>query len=406
MTAPPTSEPLPRPAAASYPLASAYSEWADPRFRRLVVVQMAYGYAFSALLVVPKYATAALHATPDEVGTLMACAGVAIVATTPLLGRWLDGGGARSVMMWGAFVLGVSTLLFASVSELGPALYGLRAFHGVASALIQSATGAFVAAIVPPSRHGRAFASAGAAALMMNAVAPAATEHLAEAYGWRTAFELAATIALAGAAMATLLPALEAAPVSVRGPHAPRAKVALFDAVSAGAFAAGVGFAVISTFTQPYALALGGRHVASLFVGYTVTVLIVRLGLGGVVDRWGRLQCAVAALAIYALTSAWAAALTPDGLFALGLGFGAAHGLVWPSLSALTVERASRAHAASAISRLYGSFSLGGLIAVWAGGWLVKAAGYQVMFLVAAFAIATGAGVLFRSRPAVIPSNP
>jgi MFS family permease len=359
---------------------------------------MAYGYAFSALLVVPKYATAALHATPDEVGTLMACAGVAIVVTTPLLGRWLDGGGARAVMMWGAFVLGVSTLLLASVSELGPALYGLRALHGVASALIQSATGAFVASIVPADRHGRAFASAGAAALMMNAVAPAATEHLAEAYGWRTAFELAATIALAGAAMATLLPVLDAAPVSVREPHAPRARPSPWNAVSVASFAAGIGFAVIATFTQPYALALGGEHVSSLFVGYTVTVLIVRLGLGGVVDRLGRRPCAVAALAIYALSTAWAAALTPGGLFALGLGFGAAHGLVWPSLSALTVERASRAHAASAISRLYGSFSLGGLIAVWAGGWLVKAAGYPVMFLVAAAMIASGTAVLFASR--------
>jgi MFS family permease len=397
-TVPPSSEPLPTTAVVRHPLAPAYSEWADPRFRRLVVVQMAYGYAFSALLVVPKYATAALHATPDEVGTLMACAGVAIVVTTPLLGRWLDGGGARSVMMWGAFVLGVSTLLLASVSELGPALYALRALHGVASALIQSATGAFVAAIVPADRHGRAFASAGAAALMMNAVAPAATEHLAEAYGWRTAFELAATIALAGAAMATLLPALDAAPVSVREPHAPKARLSPWNAVSVGAFAAGVGFAVIATFTQPYALALGGEHVSSLFVGYTVTVLIVRLGLGGVVDRLGRLPCAVAALAIYALSTAWAAALTPDGLFALGLGFGAAHGLVWPSLSALTVERASRAHAASAISRLYGNFSLGGLIAVWAGGWLVKAAGYPLMFLVAAAMIASGTAVLFASR--------
>jgi MFS family permease len=404
MTAPPSSEPLSRSAAAGYPLAPAYSEWADPRFRRLLLVQMTYGYAFSALLVVPKYATAALYATPDEVGTLMACAGVAIVATTPLLGRWLDGGGARAVMMWGAFVLGVSTLLFASVTELGPALYGLRALHGVASALIQSATGAFVAAIVPPDRHGRAFASAGAAALMMNAVAPLATEHIAESYGWRTAFELAATIALAGAAMATLLPALEGAPVSVRDPRAPRPQLAFVSPVSIGAFAAGIGFAVISTFTQPYALALGGRHVSSLFLGYTATVLVVRVGLGGIVDRFGRLPCAVAALVIYTITAASAAALSPEGLFALGLGFGAAHGLVWPSLSALTVERAPRNHAASALSRLYGSFSLGGLVAVWAGGFLVKATGYPTTFLVAAAAMAAGTGVLFLSRRAPRPA--
>jgi MFS family permease len=396
--APPSSEPLPTAAVARHPLAPAYSEWADPRFRRLLLLQMGYGYAFSALLITPKYATAALHASPDEVGTLMACAGVAIAVTSPLLGRWLDGGGARAAMLWGSLVLGVSTLLFASVTELGLAIYGLRALHGVASALITSATGAYVAAIVPADRHGRAFASAGAAALMMNAIAPAVTEHLAEAYGWRTAFELAATIALTGGAFGTTLPTLEGAPLSVRDPRAPRAKGPLVSAVSTGAFAAGMGFGVISTFTQPYALALGGRHVSSLFLGYTITVLIVRVGLGGVVDRFGRLQCAVAALVIYTLTTAWASALTPDGLFALGLGFGAAHGLVWPSLSALTVERAPRGHAASALARLYGSFSLGGLTAVWAGGWLVKGTGYPLTFLIAAGAIGIGTGVLFASR--------
>jgi MFS family permease len=363
-----------------------------------LLVQMAYGYAFSALLITPKYATAALYASPDEVGTLAACAGVAIAVTSPLLGRWLDGGGARAAMLWGSFVLGVSTLLFASTTELGPALYGLRALHGVASALITSATGAFVAAIVPAHRHGRAFASAGAAALMMNAVAPVVTEHLAEVVGWRTAFELAGTIALAGAAMATLLPTLEGTPVSVRDPRVPRAKGSFWSAVGAGAFAAGMGFGMLSTFTQPYALALGGRHVSALFTGYTVTVLVVRVGLGGVVDRLGRLPCAVAALVIYMLTTAYAAALTPDGLFVLGLGFGVAHGLVWPSLSALTVERAPRGHAASALARLYGSFSLGGLLAVWAGGWLVKGAGYPVTFLAAAGAIGIGTVVLFASR--------
>jgi MFS family permease len=397
-TAPPSPEPLPTTAVAMPELAAAPTEWADPRFRRLLMLQATHGYAFSALLIVPKYATASLHASPDEVGTLMASAGIAIAVTAPLLGRWLDRGGARAVMLWGSLILGMSTLLFASVTELGLPIYALRVLQGMSSGLITSATGAFVAAIVPADRHGRAFASVGASALMMNAVAPAATEHIAEVYGWRTAFELAATIALVGAVLGTRLPALEAAPVSVADPRAPRAKGPIVSAVSAGSFAAGVGFGMISTFTQPYALALGGRHVSALFTGYTVTVLLVRVGLGGVVDRFGRLPSAVAALAIYVVTTACAAALTPDGLFALGLGFGVAHGLVWPSLSALAVERASRGHAASALARLYGSFSIGGLTAVWAGGWLVKGSGYPATFLSAACVIAVGAGVLFASK--------
>ena len=80
-------------------------------------------------------------------------------------------------------------------------------------------------------------------------------------------------------------------PRSVGAPAAGRA-------VAFAALAAGAGFAAIATFTQPRVLALGATDVAPLFIGYTVTALAVRLGLGTFIDRWGRRRTAFTALSL------------------------------------------------------------------------------------------------------------
>ncbi len=401
MNAPTPSSPFSSAADASASFGRARTEWADPRFRRLLLVQSTFGYAFSALLVAPKYAVTSLHATPREIGALAACTGIAVVAATPVVGRALDRGGARFVMIAGTGLLAVATLLFARTTEMGPFIYGLRALHGVASAAIMGSTGAFVTLFAPAERHGRAFGTASSASLVMNAAGPAATEYLAGSWGWRVAFQVAGSIALAGVAVALALPnARSSAPSpssSLAGPvERKSADASGWRAIGAGAFAAGVGFGMISTFTQPYALSLGGQNVAALFVGYTVTVLIVRVGLGGLVDRFGRQQSALVALMLYAFVTAGAAALRPGGMFVLGLGFGVAHGLVWPALSALAVERSARARAPSALARLYALFCSGAFVTVWVGGWLVGAVGYEVAFLATSLAVALGAAPLTR----------
>src|SRR5262245_65711155 len=95
---PPPPDPLSSPPSLTAPPAAPRAtdaEWLDPRFQKLLGVQMAFGYAFSALLVVPKYLTTALGATPRQIGELAAAPALAGIAIAPLCGRWLDRGGAR-----------------------------------------------------------------------------------------------------------------------------------------------------------------------------------------------------------------------------------------------------------------------------------------------------------------------
>lgn len=381
--------------------APAYSEWLDPRFRRLLFLYMAYGYAFSSLLLVPKFATVVLGASPAEVGQIMSCTVLACVVTAPLCGRWLDRGGYRAAMITGAFVLAASILGFGYLRGVGPAVYVLRALQGVGNTLLVAGSSALITRLVPAGHHGRAFGTAGAASLMMNAIASSITEHLADAYGWGFAFEVAGATMFLGLALAIGTPCIadereEPVPASVRSAALKR------RAGGYATLAAGAGFGMLITFTQPYALSLGATHVASLFVGYTATALCVRLGFGGVADRWGRRRTALVALTMYSVAVLAASVLRPETLLVLGLGFGLAHGLAWPALTALAVESAAPGRVGSALAATQAYFAGGTMLAVWLGGRLIDARGYPIAFTLVAVSVASGAVALWHAgrRPA------
>jgi MFS family permease len=398
---PPPPDPLSSPPSLTAPLAAPRAtdaEWLDPRFQKLLGVQMAFGYAFSALLVVPKYLTTALGATPRQIGELSAVPALAGIAIAPLCGRWLDRGGARLSILLGATLMSLSIGTFGFFHAIEPLVYAARVVQGVGNTLVIGGVASLVTMLVAPRHHARAFGLAGSAALAMNALAPYTTERLAHSFGWGVAFEVAGGIALLAFAFTSAIPPVEAQPEVEPAPRSKGGGTGV-RSVTFAALAGGAAFATIATFTQPLVLELGGTDVASLFVGYTVTALAARLGLGTFVDRWGRRRAALLALSLYAVSVLGAAAVRPAWLFVLGLGFGAAHGLLWPALNALAVERAPNGRSGSALTRLHATFGIGSMGAVWGVGWLVHAVGYSLSFVIVAALVAMSASTLRGHAP-------
>lgn len=384
-----------------------YSEWLDPRFRQLLLFQVAYGYAYAALILVPKFATVSLGAGPREIGALAAFPTLATVLVAPFCGAWLDRGAHKAALIAGSALLAVTVPAFGYLHQVGALAYFLRVLHGVGNVLVLAGAGAFVARIVPAEHRGRAFGTAGAASLAMNAIASSATERLADAFGWGIAYEVAGgacSFALGVALTQPDVPAPRLRSVQA-AERAPAPAVRSRRRAGIGTFAAGAGFGTLITFTQPYALSLGASHVASLFVGYTVMALAVRLGLGGAVDRWGPERAARAALGVYGVTVLVASALTPATLFPLGLGFGFAHGLAWPALCALAVQNADPARPGSALTRVQAFFAAGSMLAVWLGGMMVHSFGYSVAFVVVGVGVLGGGLALSSRRAALVPQT-
>jgi MFS family permease len=355
-----------------------------PAFALILATQMSFGFSFSTFFLLPKYLATELHAGPAAIGQVTAAAMVAAVLAVPWIGRAIDRYDRRSLITFGALVSAAAALALIPIREIGPALFALRAFQGVALALVFSAAATLVSDIAPAARLGQALGLFGTASLVTNAIAPAFGEEIAARAGYAPVFVFGAVTALACAALAMFLPK----PARAAAP--PLSLPTRYDAETFRVFycicAIGVGFGTMLTFSLPFAIALGARKVSDFFIGYTATAAGVRLVFGGLADRVGRRRIAVAALLIYGCSLFAGAALRPGWLGVLGAVFGIGHGLAYPSLNALVVEGVPSARRGRFMALFNGCFNAGVALSTFALGSLAKHAGYPWAFATAGLA--------------------
>ena len=345
-------------------------------FLRVLLAQVAIGFGFSLYFLLPKYLVTELHAEPSVVGTVTATPLVAAVLASPLMGFALDRFGRKRPMLVAGFIILLSSLGMLSVSSVGPWLHFLRILQGLGFAMAFNAATVIVADLSPPARMGQAMGLLGVASLTTNAVAPALGEGIAHAWGWRPVFALAASLGAATMLCSFTLPSVSRK-LALSTPSAVDSSV---PGVWYAAAINGAAFGTLITFAQGFALELGAKRVAGYFVGYTVGALVVRIGLGGAVDRMGRRRVAQFALAGYGLVLLLTTQLQLPLLALFGLGFGVAHGFTYPALAALVAEGSSAVRRGRALTAFNGAFNGGAGLAMVGGGWLAREAGYRFVF--------------------------
>jgi MFS family permease len=349
-----------------------------------------FGIAFSSFLLLPKYVVTELQGSPSQVGYVSALSVVAAVLSSPLCGKLLDRGGRRPLMVAGCLLSGVAALAFLGVTHIGPYLYAVRALQGVAYTMYFVSAATLVADLAPAARLGQALGWFGSAALMMNAVATLLAERVARDCGWHVVFAGAAAMGFTGAAVTLFLREPQHKPKPVQLLQAPRDVAAARLAVLLAAIAGGAALGAMSTFTQPLALSIGDANISPLFVGYTAMALAVRLLCGNLADRVGRARVSGAALALYSLVVAATAGLGHGWLGPLGLGFGLAHGMFYPSLNALALEGVPREERGTVGAHFNAAFNGGVFIVTFCFGHIAQAYGYRVVFLLVACLSVTG----------------
>jgi MFS family permease len=355
---------------------------------RILLAQLAFGFSWCLYLVYPKFLSVALGVGPEGIGSVATVAGGVSAASVLLAVRSIDRS-RRAVFLRGSALLTACSLGYLCVDRFGPLVYVVQAGVAASYVLAFNATMSAVTDVVPPARLGQAFGLQSAANLGMNGVSTLTAETIAQHFGWRSVFVLAALSSLAALLLGAGLPAAqqraEAGAVEDAPPY--RALAPIF---ACAAFL-GATYTALATFHQPFALGLGVERVSTFFVGYTLGALVMRLGFGNLGDRLGRRSVALTSLALYALVAASMAALEPALLWLYGAGFGLAHGVVYPTVIAIATERAPAGARGRTIASFSGAFSLG--MGIAASGWGVLSArhGFPVVF-VAAGACALGAG--------------
>jgi predicted MFS family arabinose efflux permease len=389
------------PAAAGPPRSDAEGDRLFTRpFVGVLAMQAAYGFSFSLFFLLPKY-LATLGDTPSRIGFVMAGFGVACLVTIPFLAAIVGRLGQRGTLVAATLLLAVAAATFGLVDRPGWLAIPLRASEGITWTLMFSTAGALTAEMAPRHRLAQAIGLAGAASLIMNAVAPAIGEPLADRFGYRAAFLLSALAALTASALARRLPAAAAggdprrSPPPARPPAAPRGSSARLP-IYAVFGAAGLAFHALFTFLAPYALSHGVHAIRAFFVAYTGAALTVRLLGGRMSDRLGHRSVATFALLLYGLVVASAGLLAPHHLALLGMAFGFAHGAVYPALLALLIGDLAPQQRPRVLGVANGAMSIG-VSAVFPAGVLVTHLGYPAMFALAGGLTAASAALLRRS---------
>lgn len=385
--------------------ATSRGELWTPAFVRLLVAGSAYGFAFSSFHLMPKYLAVEFGASPSQIGWSAGVFGIASVLTSVVVGIWIDRVSRRRMFAASAFLLAATSVGFAWIETMGPAVFVLRTLQGVAFTMQMASFSTLVAELAPAARLGEAVGLAGSSMLVMNAVAPAIDEPLARAVGWPAAYLLAALAALVSAALVLetgskrrVLRAGNGSLLAVLRRRTTR----VYCGVT---FLTAIAFSTMFTFLQPAALEAGYRDVGSFFVAYATAACAVRLLFGWLPDRYGRLRVAICALVPYALVVAWVAACGPTSLLAIGAVFGFAHGVFFPALNALAIERTLVPERGRLLTVFAGTFNLGAWGGAAALGPVVEASGYGAVFAIGAACAVAALLVLARTTGFALPQE-
>jgi MFS family permease len=400
-------------------------------FVTVVTTQMAFGYASSAFVLLPKYLSTELHATASDIGHVVAVTGLAAVTAIPFVGAAIDRFGRKPLVILGCVLTAIYSFGWIAVHELGWLMYALQMLGGIAFMISFNAAGTLVADQAPAERLGQAIGIFGASNMVMSAVAPGVGELLAASVGWDAMFALSGGVALlslllaqritetrprhslpppvdpegdpeaqlmggrdSGGAASLRLDSIPPMPGGL-GLNATFALLRRQLPLSVAMATCGAAYGAVSTFYQPYVIAQGAEHVSGFFIGFTIAAVAVRLLWGSLPDRVGRRRASIGSYIGFASMVLVMTQLTPDTLFLFGFGFGCAHGVFYPALSALFVEQAGRSQRGRAMTLVMGSFRLGNVISALALGWVAEAYGYQAVFVLASLVSWLGVAALY-----------
>lgn len=317
-----------------------------------------------------------------EIGVVMGAFNLASLATSLAVAGLCRRFGYPRVIAVGCALAAAGAALFGAVDGM-TGYAAARALHGVGMAAIMIGATAYVAETAPADRLGQALGVAGVLTLVAMAIGPALAQLLHDHGGWDGVWRAGIVSGLAAAALASTLPPVGARLDAIR-PTGPRPWAALATTALAG-----LGFGAIWTFLADYGRRVGLLVVTDFFTAYVAAAVAARLWLGGLSDRIGRAAVVTPALVGNAVALVGMSQLAARWhLAAIGALYGLCHGVYYPALQALVVERTG-GHRGGAIAASTFAFGLGLVTAAFGLGPVARAWGYPAIYLTAA-----GAGVI------------
>jgi MFS family permease len=343
------------------------------------------------------------------IGLTVACFAVAAIVARPLIGRAADRYGRRIVITSGAVLAGVCGALSGQVDQLWM-LLGLRAFTGVGEAAVFVGAATLIADLSPRDRRAEGASYFSVAVFGGIGLGPVLGEWLLDDTEFGRAFFVAGLFAGLAAVISLFAPARVVTHDDFIAPDDEARPAGLARWIHPGAVMPGLvlacgvaAFAAFGAFLPEYSRSVGLGSSGGLFAVYALMSLLVRVFGAKLPERLGprravtlALSNIMAGLAILALIPEVPALWAASVFMGLGVAFN------YPSLMALTVNRASDRDRAMVVSSLTMFFEVGSAVGGLVIGALAQMVGKQYGFLGGVVSCALGLWIL---RTKVVPAD-
>ncbi len=323
------------------------------------------------------------HGGGEEIaGRVVGISGFAGLCVLPLIGYLLDRFGRRRFMIGGAIAASISSFAFVTLDGVGPFLYALRIVQGIAFTCAFTGAQTLAVLFAPLERRAEAIGWFGVSTILTHAISPALGEEIVRRWGFNAMFVTGGVLALLALAMACLLP--KPPELAAGGGRREIDPTMARRAVGTAALAMvcyGFGFGATQTFVPVLMERFAIGRIGLFFAAWSFTAVTVRILLGSTSDRYGRHAVLVPAmLTMSAAVAMLIFARSLSGILVVGLTFGLAQGLLYPTMNALVADWSS-AHNIGRIQSLFsGSYSLGIASCSFFFGSIAERFGYAAMF--------------------------
>ncbi len=362
--------------------------------------------------IVPLFIEGPLGAGEFGIGVTVAVFAIAAIIARPFLGRLADRYGRRVLIVGGAVLAGLSGIASSQIVEFWQLLV-LRGVTGIGEAAVFVGAATLIADMSPRARRAEGASYFSVAVFGGIGIGPIIGEALLGDDNFERAFVIAGLFAFLAAGVALFAPArveaAEAADDSIASaaPAEGRRRIIHPAAIMPGlVLASGVAaFSSFGAFLPDYARSVGLATSGGLFAVYALVSVLVRIFGATLPERLGPRRAVTIALS-NVLVGLAILALVPTipalWIAAAFVGFGMAFN--YPSLLALTVNRASDSDRAWAVSSFTMFFEVGSVVGGLLIGAFAQAVGKQTGFLGGVFFCVVGLYLLrYRLVPAGSP---
>ena len=354
----------------------------------LVSVVTFFGFIDNNLLM----AVIALYAAElgAGVGIIGIIVGLYSITNTPaniLWGRLVDRIGYKIPLIAGLVGDTISMFLY-SLCRLPFSLALVRSLHGITGAAIGPATMSAIAQHGREDRQGRAMAYYGIALGISTIAGFGLSGIIASRLGYKAIFYIGMGLVLVGTIVGLLLPRKRQsdATESMQPRGYDWRKVATlfrrrrlmvgYSAIFAQYFT----FGGVVTLLPLYVKSLGMEafHVGILMTAFAVVFVILQMPVGDYSDRVGRLGLIIAGLCLGTITIVLMPYMTTfPWLIIVMAGYGAAYGMIFPSVSALVSDETSIEERGIATGLFHALLTAGVAIGAPVIGWIGSSLGVE-----------------------------